>query len=129
MLAVCSGYELNIDAFKEYCDITLGCILDQYNWYILPPTVHKLLVHGPYIADKLDLPIGQYSEEAQEAQNKELRNARLNHSCKISRLATMTNQYHYMLTKTDPVIASISFVKHKNSNGKPLPGDVLELLK
>ena len=87
------------------------------------------MVHGPYIAEKLELPIGQYSEEAQEAQNKELRNARLNHSSKVSRLATMTNQFHYMLIKTDPVIASISFVKHRNANGKPLPQDVLDMLK
>ena len=44
-------------------------------------------------------------------------------------LATMTNQFHYMLIKTDPVIASISFVKHRNANGKPLPQDVLDMLK
>ena len=129
MLAVYSGYELDIKAFQEYCDETLYCILEKYSWYVLPPTVHKLLVHGPYIAAKLDLPIGQYSEEAQEAQNKELRNARLHHSCKTSRLVTMTNQYNYMLIKTDTVVSSISFVKHKNSNGKPLPEDVLKMLK
>ena len=41
----------------------------------MPPTVHKLLLHGSQIADILELPIGQYSEEAQEAQHKELRNA------------------------------------------------------
>ena len=97
LLAVCSGQELDNEAFNEYCKSTLDVILQNYSWYVLPPTVHKLLVHGPYIAAKLDLPIGQYSEEAQEAQNKELRNARLNHSSKVSRLSTMTNQFHYML--------------------------------
>ena len=71
----------------------------------------------------------QYSEEAQEAQNKEFINARLNHSSKVSRLATMTNQFPYMLIKTDLVIASISFVKHKHTNGKPLPDEVFAMLK
>ena len=43
----------------------------------MPPTLHKLLVHGPAISENLELPIGYYSEEAQEAQNKVIRHARL----------------------------------------------------
>ena len=42
----------------------------------------KLLEHS--YAEQLELPIGRYSEEAQRAQNKELRKARsdqLDHSC------------------------------------------------
>ena len=126
---VCSGYHLDIPVFEEYCLDTVKYILEHYNWYVMPPSLHKLLVHGALIADRLDLPIGQYSEEAQEAQNKELRNARLHHSCKVSRLNEMRNQYHFMLIRTDPVISSISFVKHKNSGGKPLPDVVKSLLK
>ena len=128
LIAITSGYDLNTKNFQKYCDDTLCFILDKYSWYIIPPSVHKLLVHGSQIADALELPIGQYSEEAQEAQNKELRNARLNHACKISRLNVMKNQFHYMLIRTDPVISSISFVKHKNSSGKPLPEEVKILL-
>ena len=65
--------------------------------YVMPPTVHKLLEHGAEIANSMKLPLGQYSEEAQEALKKEIRNARLNKTCKISRLNVMKNQYHYML--------------------------------
>ena len=78
---------------------------------------------------KLDLPIGQYSEEEQEAQNKELRNARLNHSSKVSRLTAMANQFHYMLIKTDPRIAPVNFVKETSSNRKPLPLEALLMQK
>ena len=43
----------------------------------MPPTPHKLLGHGFLIAEHLNLPIGANSEEAQETQNKAIRNARL----------------------------------------------------
>ena len=129
LLAVCSGYHLDIPVFEEYCLDTVKYIIEHYSWYVMPPTLHKLLIHGAQIADRLDLPIGQYSEEAQEAQNKELRNARLHHWCKVSRLTVMVNQYQYMLIRTDPVISSISFVKHKTSGGRVLPDEVKALLK
>ena len=123
------GYEIDIDTFKAYCQETSDYIVKHYGWYIIPPTVHKLLEHGAEIADYMDLPLGNYSEEAQETQNKEIRNARLYHSCKISRINVMRNQFTYMLIRTDPVISSISFVKHKNIGGDPLPEEVRLLLK
>ena len=95
----------------------------------IPLSIHKLLEHSSLITQTLQLPIGYYSEEPLEAQNKHLRNARLNHICKVSRLITMKNQYHYMLTRTDPVVSSISFVKHKLHMGKPIPDEVVTLLK
>ena len=78
----------------------------------MPPSLHKLLEHGYQIADYLELPIGVYSEEAQEACNKLVRNARLDHTAKISRINTMRNQVHYLLLRSDPVVTSISFKKH-----------------
>ena len=90
--------------------------------------MYKLLQHSSLIAQTLKLPIGYYSEEPLEAQNKHLRNTRLNHTCKVSRLNTMTNQYHYMLAKTDPIVSSISPVKHKLHRGKPIPFEVMTLL-
>ena len=127
--AVCSGYDLDSKPFQQYCQQTSDEILSNYDWYIIPPSVHKLLEHGVQVAEVLELPIGVYSEEAQEALNKEIRKARLNHSCKISRLNVMKNQYNYLLARSDPIISSISFGKHKTENGKPLPQSVLSLLK
>ena len=67
----------------------------------MPPTLHKLLEHGFLIAEHLNLPIGAYSEEAQELQNKAKRNARHNHTCKICRINVMQNQFHYLLITYD----------------------------
>ena len=126
--AVCSGYHINIEKFQDYCNTTLTLMIELYGWYVIPPSVHKLLVHGSQIADRLELPIEQYSEEAQESQNKMIRNSRLSHTCKVSRLNVMMNQYHYMLIRTDPVISSISFIKHKSLSGKPLSEEIKSLL-
>ena len=127
--ALCSGYHLEIEAYKDYCLRTAEMLVENYGWYILPPTVHKLLEHSYAIAERLELPIGSYSEEAQEAQNKELRKARLDHSCKVSRLNVMKNQMHYMLTRTDPVISSKSFKKYRTIQGSPIDLEVQKLLR
>ena len=94
----------------------------------MPPSLHKLLEHGFQIADQLDLPIGAYSEEAQEASNKAVRNARLYHTAKVSRQNAMENQFHYLLIRTDPVISSIFFKRHKTFAGAPLEPEALNLL-
>ena len=72
--------------------------------------------------------MGVYSEEAQEACNKMVRNARLDHTAKISRKNIMENQVHCLLQRADPVVTSISFKKHKSVNGRALEPAVLELI-
>ena len=46
-----------------------------------------------------------------------------------SRINVMKNQFEFMMCRTDPVISSITFKKHKNLDGKPLDPKVLALLK
>ena len=95
----------------------------------MPLTLRKLLEHGFLIAEHLDLPIEAYSEEAQEEQNKAIRNARLNHTCKISRINVMRNQFHYLLIRSDPVISSIAFKDTKTIAGPNFGSDVQDLLR
>ena len=126
--AVCSGYEIDISSFKDYCLATSERIIQLYGWYTMPPTLHKLLEHGYQVAEILDLPVGMYSEEAQEAQNKEIRNARLSHTCKVSRKNSMKNQFQYLLIRSDPMVSSTSFKKSKSFAGQPLYEEVLNML-
>ncbi|XP_065648023.1 uncharacterized protein LOC136077773 [Hydra vulgaris] len=127
LIAVCSCYELNSESFGQYCYETTALILKNYCWYVIPPTVHKLLEHGVQISEALELPIGYFSEESQEALNKEICKARLNHTAKISRKNVMKNQYQYLLIRSDPVISNTCFKKYKVENGKTLPPEVLSL--
>ena len=108
LIAFSSGLELNLDKFTPFSHETSEYLVKHYDWYKVPPSVHKMLEHGSQAAAKFDLAIGLYSEEAQEAQNKIFRNARLYHSAKISRVNAMKNQIHHLLIRSDPKISTIS---------------------
>lgn len=78
-----------------------------YNWYHMPTSVHKVLLHGADIIDSFELPIGNFSEEAQESRNKDFKRIRANHSRKTSRAHTNEDIIHWLLISSDPVISSI----------------------
>ena len=44
-----SGYPINSTKFGKYCDETSKLYVELYPWYVLPPSVHKILVHGEEI--------------------------------------------------------------------------------
>jgi len=123
--AISSGYDINNSAFEEYATKTAQLYVDLYGWYPMPPTVHKLLIHGPDIIKNFFIPIGQLSEEVQEARHKEFKRFREIYSRKTSRRATNEDILHCLLISSDPVISDLrSFNKHK----KELPAAVKQLL-
>jgi hypothetical protein len=58
------------------------------NGFYMPPSVHKILIHRPYIVASFFLPIGQLSEEAQESRNKNIKKYREHFTRKSSRIET-----------------------------------------
>ena len=83
-----SNYAFDLVGFKKYCDETYDLYIKEYEWYYMPVSMHKLLVHSSQIIPNFDLPIGYYSEEALEARNKDNKYIRLFHTRKISRVTT-----------------------------------------
>jgi hypothetical protein len=83
--ALCSGYELNLQRYKEYCLETARLYVSLYEWYYMSSSVHKILIHSSEIVSAALLPIGQLSEDAQEAQNKYCKKFREQHTRKCSR--------------------------------------------
>jgi len=79
----------------------------------MPTTIHKLLIHGPLIIASALLPIGQMSEEAQEASNKLIKKYRRDFSRKHSRKATMTDVFHRLLLSSDPFVSSVRKIPKK----------------
>lgn len=73
----------------------------------MPPTIHKVLLHGGKIMQHFLLPIGQYSEEAAEARNKDFKRFREFHTRKYSRQATNQDLIHKLLVSSDIYIASL----------------------
>ena len=63
-----------MEKFRAFSIETARLLVKEYGWYKLPPSVHKILIHGAdIISTTAELPIGIYSEEAQETRNKHLR--------------------------------------------------------
>jgi hypothetical protein len=62
-------YAIDADKFEALCKRFLELYFDpanEVNWYKLPPTVHKIMIHGPDIIRKSPVPVGLLSEEASE---------------------------------------------------------------
>lgn len=103
-----SGMAINSKKFGEYAYSTAQLYVNIYNWYYMPSSVHKILIHGEKIIEYYAiLPIGQLSEDAQESRNKDYKKFRLHHSRKCSRVATNEDVFHTLLYTSDPYISSL----------------------
>lgn len=122
-----SGQEIDAVKFDQYALETAQLYVDLYSWYFMPPTVHKVLMHGGDIITSSFLPIGRYSEEAQEANNKVFRNARSHNSRWSSQCNNNEDIIHYLLVSSDPLISSLRLKTDKQDN--ELSDDAKKLLK
>jgi hypothetical protein len=107
-----------------YFDDEIGC-----SWYNIPPTVHKIVVHGAAIIDAIDLPLGLLSEEPSEANNRRLRLAKWNHSRRNSRINTFTDMYNRCMDGSDPMV--LSYIVEEKLAKRPkrnLPPEVEDLI-
>ena len=84
----CGKKPRDISKFEDYAFKIAEICIQKYDWYTMPPSVHKVLIHGAKIIQSFELPIEWYTEEAQIANNKIFRNARANFSRMISRFKT-----------------------------------------
>nr|XP_022907706.1 uncharacterized protein LOC111419170 [Onthophagus taurus] len=73
---ISSGHKIDVNKFSEYCRYTAKLYIQLYYWYLMSPTLHKILIHGPTVLEKALLPIGALSEEAAESRNKHFRQYR-----------------------------------------------------
>ena len=90
--------------FKKYCIDTGKLYLSLYSWYYMPPTVHKVLIHGPYVAKNCVLPIGCFTEEVLESCHKLCKLYRKGYSLETSRKRTNQDIFQRLLLHSDPYI-------------------------
>jgi hypothetical protein len=129
-----SGYQIDGEKFGQICKETHALYFDETkgaNWYNIPPTLHKVLVHGQALVEKCPIPIGLTNEEASEANNKILRNIKMHHARRTSWTDGMSDLFHRMMDSSDPVILEHTnkSKNKKQKQKKPLSQDVLNLLK
>ena len=110
---VSCGKVTNFNKFKICSEETAKLCIDLYPWYKIPPSVHKILIHGSTVAKEFELPLGWYSEENQEANNKIFRKARANNSRVINRVQTNEDIIYQLLILSAPYIASLRIKEKK----------------
>ena len=76
-------------------------------------TLHKLLLNSAALVDSCHLPIGVMSAEAAEAANKRLRQYRLRHTRRDSRLHTTSDLFGYLLVASDPLASSLGLQRRR----------------
>lgn len=126
LTVISSGHEINYDRFDEYAKETAKLYVQLYNWYRMPPSIHKILIHGSLVIKYALVPIGQLSEEAQESRNKDYKMYREHHARKSSRVNTNTDLFNFLLISSDPIIAALRSQTKVPST--KLPSAAIELL-
>jgi len=127
MIVVSSGHEINVVKFREFAQNTARYFVELYPWFNMPPTLHKYFIHGPEIISSALLPIGQLTEEAQEARNKDFKKYREHYSRKCTREKTNEDIFNTFLISSDPVITNKRKLHKKKL--RHLPKEAVELLK
>lgn len=132
LMAVNSKQKINSAKFGLYSKKIEEQLISLYPWKEMTPTVHKVLCHGQTIMEFNILPLGELSEEAQEARNRDFRHIQLFNSRKSSRYFQNEDIFNNLMLSSDPVLASIrkQWFCYRNLNVKTkiVSNDFLDLL-
>lgn len=107
LTAMSSGAEINHERFNKYAIETAELYVKLYDWYSMPPSIHKILMHGSLVIWYALVPIGQLSEEAQEARNKDYIRYGEHHSRQNSHINTNTDLFNFLLVTSDLKITEL----------------------
>lgn len=122
-----SGKKINTTRFSTLLKDTFKIYVDNFPWYNMPITVHKILIHGCEIIKNFNLPIGLLSEDALESSHKESRKYRLGHTRKNSRENCNRDLMAALLINSDPLISSNRHIaKTKGNDYKDLLPYIIE---
>lgn len=97
MIAVYSGYEIDVDKFWIFTHMTASYFVKKYPWYNMPPILHKYFIHGPEIILSALLPIGQLTGKVQAACDKDFKKFREHNARKCSREKTNNDIFNHFL--------------------------------
>ena len=126
--ALAMDKDINTGAFETFCKETLDIYFDDAGWYNIPPTLHKILVHGRDIIDSTPIAIGITSEEGSESNIKFARQFYQHHTRKNCHNNTMYDLFHRLMDVSDPVILSKQCIP-KQISSRPIPVDLQRLIQ
>ena len=120
-----STNKINLGAFESYCKETLDLYMSEVGWYNIPPTLHRVLVHGSEIIRATPINIGLTSEESAEGNTKFARRFYKHHTRKNSHENALADLLFRLLDVSDPFL---SCAEAKNKKSQPIPPDMIPLL-
>ena len=126
--ALAMDKDINTVEFEIFCEETLKVYFADAGWYNIPPTLHKVLVHGREIIEATPLAIGITSEEGSESNIKFTRQFYKHHTRKSSHSNTMFDLFHRMMDVSDPFLLSKQNIPHHQST-RPVHADLLRLIQ
>ena len=126
--ALSSMESINIDKFNEYTKSTSDLLKSKYSHKILTPTLHKILDHGGELISHQVLPIGELSEEAQEARNKDYKRYRYSNTCKVSRKRQNEDLFNMLSISSDPLVSSLRHARSHKELKKSYCPELISLL-
>lgn len=97
---ISSGHVIDTKKFEDYTFETATLYVQLYGWHPMSPTLHKILMHGATVISHSILPIGQLSEKAAEARNRQ------NFSRKFDRVKCNRDILNRLLLTSDPLLSS-----------------------
>lgn len=130
LIALSCQLPLDENLFAAFTDETARYYVSLYNWFPMPSSIHKLLIHSRDIMLANHLSVGVLAEDAAESCNKLYRHNRQFHARKSSREKNLMDVFNRSLDSSDPIVASFGLQKRQHSrHRKCLPSEVLALLK
>ena len=120
--------DINTNEFDALCEKTLEIYFSDAGWYNIPPTLHKVLVHGREIIEATPVAIGITSEEGSESNIKFARRFYKHHTRKNCQGNTMYDLFHRLMDVSDPIILSKQCIP-KQFSARKIPMDLLRLIQ
>lgn len=99
----------NVDPEKydELAKTTAKMFVENYSWFNMTPTLHRILIHGAQVIRSSVLPVGMFAEHAAESLNKLYRYERIFHARKDSMEHNIFDMFTRLQISSDPFISSI----------------------
>ncbi len=129
LVALSCTQDICPDKLKVVCYNLFTKLTNRYYWHKIPQAIHKMIFHSHQVIRYNNLPLGCYSEEAQEASNKLLKSYREHYTRKSSRLITNYDLIVKLLVNSDPIITNMQRSGSKDITKPDHPESMQLLLK
>lgn len=119
---------IDVSKFRVFCLDTMKIHIELYSWYLIPSSVHRVLIHGAEIIAVSPLSVGKLTEENGEHRNKLIKSDRIAHARHTSRENNLRDIFSRALETSDPLITKLTQDGRKKKVHRDLPDDVKSLL-